>query len=58
MSHHEVAVLERIAFRLKRLAGQIPDVKADFRKYWNDGSVIADDLVTQANHMRQNNKKE
>jgi hypothetical protein len=57
ISHHEVAVLERIAFRLKRLANQIPDVKADFREYWNDGSAIADDLVTQTNHIQRNTKK-
>ena len=44
MPHHDVNVLERrIAFRLKRPAANIPDVKSDFREYWNNGNVIADE---------------
>lgn len=57
VSQYEVAVLERISFRLKRLARQIPDVDSDFREYWNDGALIADDLVAQAAHMGINTNK-
>ncbi|MGA2557987.1 MAG: hypothetical protein ABSG04_17090 [Verrucomicrobiota bacterium] len=56
ISVQNIVVLEKISSRLKRLASQIPDPDADFRKYWNDGSEIAQDLLAQVSHMQRNSR--
>lgn len=51
MRAQDVAVLERLSTRLKRLASSIPAPGADFRQYWNDGSEIAEALLAHASHV-------
>ena len=51
-----VTILERMSSRLKRLASQIPEPDADFRKYWNDGSEIAEDLLAHVAHIAKTHR--
>jgi len=51
-----LAVVEKISSRLKRLASQIPAPQVDFRTYWNEGSDIAEDLLAHVSHMERNRR--
>jgi hypothetical protein len=56
ISAQDEAILERISTRLKKLADKLPNPGDDFRKYWNDGSQIAEDLVANVAHINKKNK--
>jgi hypothetical protein len=53
MPERDRTVLDRISARLKRLASQIPDSKAPFPDYWNEGRDISNALSAHVLHLEK-----
>ena len=56
ISQQNLVVLGKLSSRLKRLASQIPGPRADFRKYWSDGSEIAEELLAHVSHIEKSRR--